>query len=66
MGDLSFDLPTVKMATGDFSQSHVIGEGGFAVVYKVLQNSNMTSFIHNSSIIHAVNEVVSELGSQLM
>ncbi|CAL5014667.1 unnamed protein product [Urochloa decumbens] len=34
MGDRSFDLPTVKMATGDFSQSHVIGEGGFAVVYK--------------------------------
>nr|TKW06799.1 hypothetical protein SEVIR_7G264300v2 [Setaria viridis] len=34
MGDLSFDLPTVKMATGDFCQSHVIGEGGFAVVYK--------------------------------
>lgn len=38
IGDRSFDLPTVKMATGDFSQSHVIGEGGFAVVYKVLQN----------------------------
>ena len=36
MGDRSFDLPTVKMATRDFSQSHVIGEGGFAVVYKVL------------------------------
>ncbi|CAO2043885.1 unnamed protein product [Urochloa humidicola] len=34
MRDRSFDLPTVKMATGDFSQSHVIGEGGFAVVYK--------------------------------
>ncbi|CAL5070258.1 unnamed protein product [Urochloa decumbens] len=34
MGDRSIDLPTVKMATGDFSQSHVIGEGGFAVVYK--------------------------------
>ncbi|CAN6164079.1 unnamed protein product [Urochloa humidicola] len=34
IGDRSFDLSTVKMATGDFSQSHVIGEGGFAVVYK--------------------------------
>ncbi|CAN6236368.1 unnamed protein product [Urochloa humidicola] len=34
VGDRSFDLPIVKMATGDFSQSHVIGEGGFAVVYK--------------------------------
>ncbi|WVZ87343.1 hypothetical protein U9M48_033992 [Paspalum notatum var. saurae] len=34
MNDCSLDLPTVKMATGDFSQSNVIGEGGFAVVYK--------------------------------
>ncbi|OEL25484.1 Receptor-like serine/threonine-protein kinase SD1-8 [Dichanthelium oligosanthes] len=34
MGDRSIDLPAVKMSTGDFSQSHMIGEGGFAVVYK--------------------------------
>ncbi|KAJ1272977.1 hypothetical protein BS78_06G244700 [Paspalum vaginatum] len=34
MNDCSLDLATVKMATRDFSQSNVIGEGGFAVVYK--------------------------------
>lgn len=31
----SFDLNSVKYATGDFSERRVIGEGGFAVVYQV-------------------------------
>ncbi|TVU16256.1 hypothetical protein EJB05_39809, partial [Eragrostis curvula] len=34
IGVLRLDLPIVKEATGDFSRSHVIGEGGFAIVYQ--------------------------------
>lgn len=30
----SIDLPTVWEATGIFSESHVIGQGGFGIVYK--------------------------------
>uniref|UniRef100_A0A0D9ZRA4 non-specific serine/threonine protein kinase n=1 Tax=Oryza glumipatula TaxID=40148 RepID=A0A0D9ZRA4_9ORYZ len=30
----SVDLHKVKAATGNFSQSHVIGQGGFGIVYK--------------------------------
>ncbi|XP_047946487.1 probable inactive receptor kinase RLK902 [Salvia hispanica] len=41
-----FSLPELNLATGDFSEEHVIGNGGFSKVYK--------GFIDNDSIVVAI------------
>ena len=33
---LQFDFDTVKVATDDFSDANMLGQGGFGVVYKVM------------------------------
>jgi len=35
---MMIDVTTLRAATGNFDESNKLGEGGFGVVYKVLNN----------------------------
>lgn len=37
MDFLQYDLKTVKDATDDFSTANKLGQGGFGIVYKVIE-----------------------------
>ena len=45
---LQFDFDTIHAATNNFSEENKVGEGGFGVVYKVL-NTNTSTLIYLKS-----------------